>query len=120
MDEFSRNLATIIRDSRLFHKLTQEELAEMSGVHRSTINRLEDPLRASTVRYSSLWAVVRALKINPDRIFYFEKYEHYSEKDILLDYLSFSYDEEPGRLISILNMLLKDKNANHNKAESIS
>ncbi len=90
MEEFARNLADLIRETRLTFCMTQEELAKKAGVHRSTISRLEDPLRSSTVRYKTMCSVVRTLRIDPNRIFYYEKYGKITSKQILSDCLQTS------------------------------
>ncbi len=116
MEEFARNLAKLIRESRLSFHMTQEELARKAGVSRSTIGRLEDPLRSASVRYNSVYPVVRALKINPNRIFYFETYEDYSNKELLLDRLLACSKEEQDLLIPILQAVLEGLNSSDETA----
>lgn len=93
-EEINRNFSKIIRETRLLFGMTQAELAEMAGVHRTTIIRMEDPLASGTTLMSSLHAVLQVLKINPNRIFYPEMTELNNPKQILMDYLMLCNEEE--------------------------
>lgn len=55
----SRPIAAQIRDRRIEQKLTQEELAEKSGLQQSVIARIENGHVAST---PTLRAIARALQ----------------------------------------------------------
>ena len=93
-EEINRNFSRLIRETRLLFGLTQAELAEMAGIHRTTIIRMEDPLASGTTLMSSIHAVLQVLKINPNRIFYPEKTELNNPKQILMDYLLLCNEEE--------------------------
>ena len=93
-EEMTRNFSNIIRESRLSFGMTQARLAELSGLHRTTIIKMEDPLKSGTTRMSSIHAVLQVLKINPNRLFYPEKTELNSHKQILIDFLSLCSKEE--------------------------
>ena len=93
-EEINRNFSKVIRETRLLFGLTQDELADMAGVHRTTIIRMEDPLASGTTLMSSIHAVLQVLKINPNRIFYPEKTELNNPKQILMDYLLLCNKEE--------------------------
>jgi transcriptional regulator with XRE-family HTH domain len=54
-----RTLGTRIRSRRLHRNLTQERLAERSGIDRSTIQRIEGGL--NDPRYSHLLRIAEAL-----------------------------------------------------------
>ena len=93
-EDINRNFSRVIRETRLLFGLTQAELAEMAGVHRTTIIRMEDPLASGTTLMSSIYAVLQVLKINPNRIFYPERTELNNPKQILMDYLILCNEEE--------------------------
>ena len=93
-EEINRNFSKVIRETRLLYGLTQNELAEMAGVHRTTIIRMEDPLASGTTLMSSIYAVMQVLKINPNRIFYPERTDLNNPKQILMDYLLLCNEEE--------------------------
>ena len=58
---------TRLKEERQRRQLTQQELAKISGVDRSTITRLErGATRASPVTMSKL---ARALKVKPSALF---------------------------------------------------
>ena len=50
MDDLNKRLGELISDFRLEAELSQEDLAEGAGVHRTYISQLERGLKSPTVR----------------------------------------------------------------------
>ncbi len=75
VEELTRNFSNVVRKTRLLFGMTQAQLAKLSGLHRSTIAKVENPLQSGTTRMRTMCAIIDALKINPDRIFYPEMAE---------------------------------------------
>lgn len=63
----SRELATLLRDRRLFMRLTQEEVADRAGISRQTYNKYESG-RTPNPKPRELRAVCRALALDPREI----------------------------------------------------
>ncbi len=112
-EEMARNLSTVIRETRLLYGMTQAELADYARLNRSTIVKIEDPLKSGTTRMSTLHAVQNVLKINPNRLFYPEMTDLNSPKQILIDFLSLCSEEE----LSIITSFLEDYSEKSNSGE---
>ncbi|WP_026522905.1 helix-turn-helix transcriptional regulator [Butyrivibrio sp. VCB2001] len=94
LEEFAKTFSNVVRETRQLFGMTQAELAELSGLNRSTIVKVEDPLQSGTTHMSTMLAIIKVLKINPNRIFYPEMTELNSPKQILMDYVSVCSEEE--------------------------
>jgi DNA-binding XRE family transcriptional regulator len=94
LEEFAKTFSNVVRETRQLFGMTQAELAELSGLNRSTIVKVEDPLQSGTTHMSMMLAIIKVLKINPNRIFYPEMTELNSPKQILMDYVSVCSEEE--------------------------
>lgn len=90
--------------------MTQAELAKLSGLHRSTIVKVEDLLQSGTTRLSTMYAIITALKINPNRIIYPEKVELNSPKQILVDYVALCSEEELKFIKPLIKAFVEAKN----------
>ena len=55
-----------LRRQRELKKLSQEELAEICGIHRTYVSQLERGLKSPTLRL--LWQICDALVLNPTAI----------------------------------------------------
>ena len=63
-----KELAEFIRNKRIERGLTQEELANKSGVGRDVIVRLENANNSIKPRPLTLGKVAKALKVKPDEL----------------------------------------------------
>ena len=61
-EEINRNFSRLIRETRLLFGLTRAELAEMAGVHRTTIIRMEDPLASGTTLIPFMTSILHEAK----------------------------------------------------------
>ena len=109
-EELSRNFSNVIRETRQLFGMTQAELAKLSGLHRSTIVKVEDPLQSGTTRLSTMYAIITALKINPNRIIYPEMVELNSPKQILMDYVALCSEEELKFIEPLIEAFVEAKN----------
>lgn len=109
-EELSRNFSNVIRETRQLFGMTQAELAKLPGLHRSTIVKVEDPLQSGTTRLSTMYAIITALKINPNRIIYPEMTELNSPKQILIDYVALCSEEELKFIKPLIEAFVEAKN----------
>lgn len=66
MDEYARNLAHNLRFHRQSRRLTQGDLAELAGVSRSTVSRLERG--EGDWKPSTVGRLARALRVRPEEL----------------------------------------------------
>jgi transcriptional regulator with XRE-family HTH domain len=67
MERFRKADGAALRRRREDAWLTQQELAELAQVHRTTINTIENG-KDTSPRMSTLLALARALKVHPDAL----------------------------------------------------
>jgi len=70
MKEYTKALADSIKTARKKLNLTQEQVADKSGVDTANIAKMENLNRSPNPEFSTLVPVVRALNIDPRDFFY--------------------------------------------------
>ena len=74
----NRNLIKVgikVKSQRNLKKITQDELSEISGVHKSVISRIENPNNIHNCELLSILRLAAALKISPYKFFDFSDLE---------------------------------------------
>lgn len=70
VDNLSKNIGKRIKIERVKHEISQEELAERSGLHRTTLSKIERGLEIAGV--DTLVRIANALNISMNDLFNFD------------------------------------------------
>ena len=104
MQEFAYTLGNVVKQSRLAQKMTQLEVAERIQADERTILNIEH--YKGNPKMEILWALIRALGIDANAVFYPEKAHENSDMKRLQLLLEDCSDEELSLLLSICESVL--------------
>ena len=104
MQEFAYTLGNVVKQARLGQKMTQLEVAERIQADERTILNIEH--YKGNPKMEILWALIRALGIDANAVFYPEKAHENSDMKRLHLLLEESNDEEVSMLLSICESVL--------------
>ena len=105
MQEFTYTLGNIVKQARLDLKMTQLEVAERIQADERTILNIEH--YKGNPKMEILWALIRALGIDANAVFYPEKAHDNSDMKRLQLLLEDCSDEEVSMLLSICESVLE-------------
>ena len=109
----SKILGDVIKRARGKAGLTQQELSDFSGTDRRTIINIENYKKDS--KFSSIYEVVRYLKIDPREIFYPEIHRDSPSIRQLRLIIEECSEEEAAAVIPVLESLLSVLRDNNSK-----
>ena len=104
MQEFAYTLGNVVKQARLGQKMTQLEVAERIQADERTILNIEH--YKGNPKMEILWALIRALGIDANTLFYPEKAHESSDLYRLQLLLNECSDEELSLLLSICESVL--------------
>ena len=104
MQEFAYTLGNIVKQARLGLEMTQLEVAERIQADERTILNIEH--YKGNPKMEILWALIRALGIDANAVFYPEKAHDNSDMKRLQLLLEDCSDEELSMLLSICESVL--------------
>ena len=104
MQEFAYTLGNVVKQARLGQKLTQLEVAERIQADERTILNIEH--YKGNPKMEILWALIRALGIDANAVFYPEKAHESNALHRLQQLLNDCSDEELSMLLSICESVL--------------
>ena len=104
MQEFAYTLGNVVKKARLAQKMTQLDVAERIQADERTILNIEH--YKGNPKMEILWALIRALGIDANTVFYPEKAHENSELHRLQLLLEDCSDEELSLLLSICESVL--------------
>ena len=104
MQEFAYTLGNVVKQARLGQELTQLEVAERIQADERTILNIEQ--YKGNPKMEILWALIRALGIDANAVFYPEKAHENSDMKRLQLLLEKSSDEEVSMLLLICESVL--------------
>lgn len=107
MYEFSQPLSDTLKRARGKMGLSQEQVAELSGIEPANITKMETPTRNSNPELATLYPVVRTLNIDPQEIFYPGTVKDNPRIRVLQQIISDCTDEEADSLIPIIRELIR-------------
>lgn len=111
MKKYTKSLADSLADSikkaRGELDLTQEEVADISGVDTANIAKMENPNRNPNPEFYTLVPVIRALNIDPRDFFYPELSRDNPRIQLLQQLVSGCTDSEADALIPIIRELIQ-------------
>ena len=122
MHAFSRSLARAVKNARDKMNLTQDKVRELVDTNTRTISSIENG--KSNTRMNILYPLVRALRIDPNEIFYPETVADSSVKHQLRALIENCSDEEAAALLttseSVLRVLRKQNAGRVEEKKSLS
>ena len=104
MQEFAYTLGNVVKQARIGQKMTQLEVAERIQADERTILNIEH--YKGNPKLENLWALIRALGIDANAVFYPEKVPENSDQRRLQMLLNDCSDEELSLLLSICESVL--------------
>lgn len=104
MQDFKKNLASVIREARTDRGLTQEKLAEALGLSNRTILDIESG--CGNPKFENLYQIVTYLKMSADKLFYPNNGNERPNLQKLTMELSDCSEEESERLLPAIRYLL--------------
>ena len=104
MQEFAYTLGNVVKQARLAQKVTQLEVAERIQADERTILNIEH--YKGNPKMEILWALIRALGIDANAVFYPEKAHESNDLHRLQQLLNDCSDEELSMLLSICESVL--------------
>ena len=107
MKKYTKSLADSIKKARGELDLTQEEVADISGVDTANIAKMENPNRNPNPEFYTLVPVIRALNIDPRDFFYPEISRNNPRIQLLQQLVSGCTDSEADALIPIVRELIR-------------
>lgn len=113
MQEAKRNLGQIVKKARKKQKLTQENVAEKLGIQPRTVLEIENGRGNPT--FDILYALIRALNISPDNIFYDNKAELSGEITQFLHEIALYSEDEQKLALAAANAVLKQISENRQR-----
>ena len=111
--ECSKILGDVIKRARGKVGMTQQELSDKSGIDRRTIINIENYHKDS--KFSSIYDLIRSLKINSREIFYPEIHRDSPSLRQLRVLIEECSEEEAAALIPVLESLLTALRDNSSK-----
>lgn len=105
MQEFAYTLGNVVKQARHDQKMTQLEVAERIQADERTILNIEH--YKGNPKMEILWALIRALGIDANAVFYPEKTHDNSDMKRLQLLLEDCSDEEVSMLLSICESVLE-------------
>lgn len=100
-------LGQIVKDARQAARLTQDELAEQSGVTTRYIMAIENEKRQPSMKV--LFQLIRALKISADTIFYPEIQHTDKKKEQLIHMIQLCDERETNVAAATIRALLDSR-----------
>jgi len=107
MNQYVKPLADTIKRARGKLDLTQDQVADISGVDTANIAKMENASRNPNPELATLFPVVRALNIDPSEIFYPEMQRDNPRIKLLQQLVSGCTDSEADTLIPIIRELIR-------------
>jgi len=106
MNDYSKPLADAVRRAREDLGLTQEKAASLANTDPMNILKMENVRREANPKLSTLYAVVRALNIDPMAIFYPEITIENPRIRLLHQIISDCTDEEADAMLPVVRELI--------------
>ena len=104
MSDFARPLGDAIKQAREKRELTQSEVAALVNIDMRTVLNIEN--YKGNPKMEVLFPLVRALKIDPDEIFYPERFHQSSEVKHLHFLIDTCTEQEAAALVSVMETVL--------------
>ncbi len=110
MSDFAQPLGNVIKQAREKQELTQAQLASMINIDARTVLNIEN--YKGNPKMEVLYPLIRALKIDPNLIFYPERQHRNSDLTYLYHLLDTCTEQEAAALIQIMETVLTVLRAN--------
>lgn len=110
----NKSLGKAVRKARLAQNLTQGQLAERIGIDQRTVLNIEN--HKGNPKFEVLFPLIRALKIDPNEVFYPELQEENPALHQLQALISDCSQDEAAALVAVCQALLPTLRAQHDPA----